>query len=51
MSVFQSSWNAQSTIALERHSAMLARIAALRALEDRSAQASAKSKAVFDKRG
>jgi geranyl-CoA carboxylase beta subunit len=51
MSVFQSSWNAQSTIALERRTAMLARIAALRALEDRSAQASAKSKAVFDKRG
>ncbi|MDP2817283.1 MAG: carboxyl transferase domain-containing protein [Polaromonas sp.] len=30
---------------------MLARIAALRALEDRAAQASAKSKPVFDKRG
>jgi geranyl-CoA carboxylase beta subunit len=51
MSVFQSSWNAQSPVALERRTAMLARIAALRALEDRSAQASAKSKAVFDKRG
>ena len=51
MSVFQSSWNAQSPVALERRTAMLARIAALRALEDRSAQASAKSKPVFDKRG
>ena len=35
MSVFQSSWNAQSPVALERRAAMLARIAALRALEDR----------------
>ena len=51
MSQFQSSWNAQSPVAQERRNAMLARIAALRALEDRSAQASAKSKAVFDKRG
>ncbi len=51
MSVFASSWNAQGTQALERRSAMLARIAQLRALEDRAAQASAKSKPVFDKRG
>ena len=51
MSVYQSSWNAQSAVALARREAMLVRIAALRALEDRSAQASAKSKPVFDKRG
>ena len=51
MSFFQSAWNAQSPQALARRSAMLARIAALRALEERSAHASAKSKPVFDKRG
>jgi geranyl-CoA carboxylase beta subunit len=51
MSRFPSSWNAQSAAALQRREAMLARIAALRALEDRAAQASAKSKPVFDKRG
>jgi geranyl-CoA carboxylase beta subunit len=51
MTVFQSAWNADSSTALQRSQAMLARIAALRALEDRAAQASAKSKPVFDKRG
>ncbi len=51
MTVFQSAWNAESSVALQRRDAMLARIAALRALEGRAAQASAKSKAVFDKRG
>jgi geranyl-CoA carboxylase beta subunit len=51
MSVFASSWNAQGVAAMQRREAMLARIAQLRALEDRAAQASAKSKAVFDKRG
>lgn len=51
MSTFQSAWNAQGAQALQRREAMLARIAALRALEDRAAQASAKSKPVFDKRG
>jgi geranyl-CoA carboxylase beta subunit len=48
---YSSSWNPQSSLALQRREAMLARIAQLRALEDRAAAASAKSKAVFDKRG
>ena len=48
---FSSSFNPQSPQAHERRNAMLARIAQLRALEDRAAQASAKSKPVFDKRG
>ena len=51
MTVFQSSWNAAGAVALQRRDAMLARIAQLRALEDRAAQASAKSKPVFEKRG
>ncbi|GAB3468192.1 acyl-CoA carboxylase subunit beta [Polaromonas eurypsychrophila] len=51
MTIFQSAWNAEGSTALQRNEAMLARIAALRALEDRAAQASAKSKPVFDKRG
>ena len=51
MTVFQSSWNAQGPVALQRRDVMLARLAALRALEDRAAQASARSKPVFDKRG
>jgi geranyl-CoA carboxylase beta subunit len=51
VTVFQSAWNAGSSVALQRRETMLARIAALRALEDRAAQASAKSKTVFDKRG
>ncbi|MGE0098026.1 MAG: acyl-CoA carboxylase subunit beta [Hydrogenophaga sp.] len=49
--MFESRFNAQSPQALQRREAMLARIAQLRALEDRAAQASAKSKPVFDKRG
>ncbi|MDP3828242.1 MAG: carboxyl transferase domain-containing protein, partial [Polaromonas sp.] len=51
MTVFQSAWNAQGSVAVQRRDAMLACIAALRALEARTAQASAKSKPVFDKRG
>ncbi|MBK8071396.1 MAG: acyl-CoA carboxylase subunit beta [Ramlibacter sp.] len=51
MTVFQSSWNASGALAQQRREAMLARIAQLRALEDRAAQASARSKPVFDKRG
>ena len=51
MSRFESAFNAQSTVAEERRAAMLARIAQLRALEDRAAQASARSRPVFDKRG
>jgi geranyl-CoA carboxylase beta subunit len=49
--MFESSFNPQSPQALQRREAMLDRIAQLRALEDRAAQASAKSKPVFDKRG
>jgi len=51
VTVFQSGFNAQGAVALQRRGVMLARIAALRALEDRAAQASARSKPVFDKRG
>ncbi|HYW56433.1 MAG TPA: carboxyl transferase domain-containing protein [Polaromonas sp.] len=51
MSIFQSSWNAQGALAQQRRHAMLERIAALRSLEAHAAQASAKSRAVFDKRG
>ncbi len=51
MTVFQSAWNAEGAVALQRREAMLARIAALRALEERSAAASAKSRPAFDKRG
>jgi geranyl-CoA carboxylase beta subunit len=51
MTVFQSAWNAEGAVALQRRDAMLARIAALRALEERSAAASAKSRPAFDKRG
>jgi geranyl-CoA carboxylase beta subunit len=51
MMAFESVFNAQSAVAHQRREAMLARIAQLRALEDRAAQASAKSKPVFDKRG
>jgi geranyl-CoA carboxylase beta subunit len=51
MTVFQSAWNAQGSVAMQRRGAMLARIAALRGLEARAAQASEKSKPVFDKRG
>jgi geranyl-CoA carboxylase beta subunit len=51
MTVFQSVWNADGAVALQRREAMLARIAALRALEERSAAASAKSRPAFDKRG
>ncbi|MBU7571833.1 MAG: acyl-CoA carboxylase subunit beta [Hydrogenophaga sp.] len=49
--MFESSFNPQSPQALQRCEAMLARIAQLRALEDRAALTSAKSKPVFDKRG
>ncbi len=51
MTLFQSAWNADGAAALQRREAMLARIAALRALEDRSAAASAKSRPAFDRRG
>jgi geranyl-CoA carboxylase beta subunit len=51
VSVFQSAWNAGGREALQRRETMLARIAALRALEERAAQASARSRPVFEKRG
>ncbi len=51
MTIFHSAWNAQGAVALQRREAMLARIAALRALEERASLASARSKPVFDKRG
>ena len=51
MMAFESAFNAQSASVQQRRVAMLARIHQLRTLEDRAAQASAKSKPVFDKRG
>ncbi|MBC7602724.1 MAG: acyl-CoA carboxylase subunit beta [Ramlibacter sp.] len=51
MSVFASAWNAQGALARERREAMLTRVDRVRILEERSAQASARSKPVFDKRG
>ena len=51
MTVFDSNWNPSGAVAQQRRQDMLARIAQLRALEDRAAQTSAKSKPVFDKRG
>ena len=48
---FQSGWNPASPQAQERRAAMLARIDAWRALEERAAQASAAAKPLFDKRG
>ncbi len=51
MPAYASTWNAQSAIAQQRREAMLARVAQLRALEERATATSARSKAVFDKRG
>src|SRR3954463_12408551 len=51
MSRFESSWNTDGEVARTRRAAMLERIAQLRALEERAAAASARSKPVFDKRG
>jgi geranyl-CoA carboxylase beta subunit len=48
---FESTFNPHGEQAAQRRDVMLARIAQLRALEDRAAQASAKSRPVFDKRG
>ncbi len=48
---FASAWNPRSALALQRRDAMLARIQALRALEQRSADKSAEARPVFDKRG
>ncbi len=51
MSLFESRCNLRSPVAQQRRAAMLARIAALHALEERAAAASARAKPVFDKRG
>ncbi|HEY1102194.1 MAG TPA: carboxyl transferase domain-containing protein [Burkholderiaceae bacterium] len=51
MNAFASAWNAASAVAQGRREAMLARIAQLRALEQRAAGASEKSRATFAKRG
>ena len=51
MSLFHSSWNASGAVANARRAAMLEKIEQLRALEDRAAIASSKSKNMFDKRG
>jgi geranyl-CoA carboxylase beta subunit len=48
---FTSSWNPQSAQAQARRAAMLARIEAWRALEERAAHKSAGAKPLFDKRG
>ncbi|HEY0856258.1 MAG TPA: carboxyl transferase domain-containing protein [Albitalea sp.] len=50
MSTFESAWNPRGTAAAERRDAMLQRLAQLRALEQRAADTSAKSKPMFDKR-
>ncbi len=51
MTQFSSGWNPLSDAAQARRAAMLARIDAWRALEDRAADASARAKPQFDKRG
>ena len=51
MKVFASQWNAGSEQARQRRAATLQRIAALRELEERAAQASQRSKQQFEKRG
>ena len=51
MSVFSSNWNANGDAAQSRQLAMLVKLEVLRALERRAADASAKAKPMFDKRG
>jgi geranyl-CoA carboxylase beta subunit len=48
---FTSTWNAQGRTAQQRRDAMLARVAQLRALEQRAADKSAQASPVFDRRG
>lgn len=48
---FTSTWNAQGASAQQRRDAMLARVAQLRALQERAAARSAEAKPVFGKRG
>ena len=49
--LFESRWNGQSTQALERRAAMLARLDEWRALQERAAQASLRSLPAFERRG
>jgi len=51
VTAFASSWNPRSDAAVARRQAMLQRLDLLRSLEQRAADASAKSKPMFDKRG
>lgn len=51
MNVFASQWNAAGELAQQRSAATLQRIAALRELEQRAAQASQRAKPQFEKRG
>ena len=51
MNVYESQWNAGSEQAGQRRAATLMRIEALRALEQRAAQASQRAKPQFEKRG
>jgi geranyl-CoA carboxylase beta subunit len=48
---FESTWNTHSPLAVQRREAGLARLAQWQALQARAAEASARSKPVFDKRG
>jgi geranyl-CoA carboxylase beta subunit len=48
---FESTWNTHSPLALQRREAGLTRMAQWQALQARAAEASARSKPVFDKRG
>ena len=48
---FAPAWNPQSPVAQQRREAMLARVRALRALEQRAADKSGEARPVFDKRG
>lgn len=51
MNLFASQWNASGELAQQRRAATLERIAALRELEQRAAQASQRAKPQFEKRG
>ena len=48
---FASAWNPQSPVAQQRREAMLGRVRALRALEQRAADKSAEARPLFEKRG
>ncbi|NMM76062.1 acyl-CoA carboxylase subunit beta [Acidovorax sp. SRB_24] len=51
MTPFESRWNPEAPVAQQRRAAMLERLDALRALERRAADASARSLPVFERRG